>query len=75
MFSRGSQPKPSFATATGRGDNPSYHLQNGMILQALQMKFQSPRDPSDQLTEPENGESWNLNGCFQNRGKTPQNGW
>ena len=23
-FSRGSQPKPSFATVTGRGDNPSY---------------------------------------------------
>ena len=24
IFSRGSQPKPSFATVTGRGDNPSY---------------------------------------------------
>ncbi len=25
IFSRGSQPKPSFATVTGRGDNPTYH--------------------------------------------------
>ena len=24
IFSRGSQPKPSFATVTGRGDNPNY---------------------------------------------------
>ena len=26
MFSRESQPKPSFATITGKGDNPSYYI-------------------------------------------------
>ncbi len=27
VFSRGSQPKPSFATITERGDNPTYNLE------------------------------------------------
>ena len=32
VFSRGSQPKPSFATVTGRGDNPRYTFGNSAFL-------------------------------------------
>ncbi len=32
VFSRRSQPKPSFATVTGRGDNPSHSLKTPLFL-------------------------------------------
>ena len=43
IFSRGSQPKPSFATVTRRGDNPNYNqlsllsLLLSLLLQVLSL--------------------------------------
>ncbi len=63
IFSRGSQPKPSFATVTGRGDNPTYNSLFCWFLSFLYTFFRSsifqlqPSGAPPVPTQPQQGSS------------------